>query len=116
MMAERASETRSAPTTTQRARHFSSGVIKHLFREAKACLAPQPQRRRKRRGDGTKRGFGRVALELGTQGRALFLHDVAPAFDEGLSIHLWHENNQQDDMSGHDLSAPVAQNYLSLHL
>lgn len=117
MTAERASEARSAQTTTQQPRCFLSGVIKHLFKEAKACLehAPQPKRK-KRQGDGTRRGFARAALQLGTLARALFLHDMPPAFDEGLSIHLWHENNQQDDMAENDLGASAAQNYLSLHL
>jgi hypothetical protein len=117
MIAERASEARSAQTTTQQPRRFLSGVIKHIFREAKACLAPQPQPKRKKCGDdGTQRGFARAKLEIGTLARALFLHYLPPAFDDGLSIHLWHENNQQDDMAGHDLSAQVVQNYLSLHL
>jgi hypothetical protein len=112
MTAERVRGTRSAQTRPPR---LTSG-LKQLFKEAKALLSPAPQpKRKKRQGDGTQKGFVQAALEIGTLARALFLHHMPPAFDEGLSIHLWHENNQHDTIAENDLSAQAAQNYLFPH-
>ena len=113
MTAERVNETRSAPTKPQPRSIFH---LKQLFRESKACLAHALQPKRKKRGGETRSAFARAALHLGTLAGAMFFHHISPAFDEGLSIHLWHENNHQDDMAENNLGARAAQNYLSPHL
>jgi hypothetical protein len=114
MTAERVSGTRSAHIRPQ-PRLISR--VKLLFKEAKACLAHAPQPRRKKHGgDGTQRGFARAALQVGTLARAMFLHYLPPAFDEGQSIHLWHESNQHDAIDENEPRHQAAQNYLFPHL
>jgi hypothetical protein len=112
MTAERVSGTRSAHIRPPRL----ISDIALLFKKAKAELAPEPQPKRRKGGRGeTRRSFAHAAHQLGTLARAMFLHHLPPAFDEGLGIHLWHENNQHDAIDDNELHQQMAQNYLSPH-
>jgi MobA/MobL family len=109
------------PATGPPARRFAPGIIKQRFQEFKQAFNPKPARpepapkKRKRSGE-TRGGFRRAALQIGTLARALFLHYISPVFDEALSIHLWHENNQHGATGETDLRQQTAPNHLSLDL